>query len=64
MKRFVLIAALAASATQGYIIPPQPNAAPDWSENEVHTEDKRQIVGTLTWLMGSSLYLSSFTGVH
>jgi hypothetical protein len=46
MKSFTLIAALAATVAQSYIIPPQ-------AENvDVHSEDKRQILGTLTSMLG------------
>jgi hypothetical protein len=48
MKFSALNAVLAASAVQGYLVPPRTNKI-DW-----RLEQKRQIVGAVTSLLGSN----------
>lgn len=58
MKFYVLNAILAASAVQGYLIPPKTQKI-DW-----RLEQKRQIVGTITSLLGMSLTVQVKTTSH
>jgi len=48
MKSIALNAVLAATAVQGYLIPPKTKNI-DWK-----LEQKRQIIGTITTLLGNS----------